>query len=296
MNRLRGQISELLLLPALACPLPWSWGFALSRQLSRLSGLYTEPTRSAEAAAAATGLFETGPVWRRQYRLNRLVDGIDPWLSLTRSDRWMDRQLEVEGAWPESPFLAASIHWGTGTWALRHIHRHAGPVSMVLRPESEWGPHCTAPMRAYLRATDRRIAAAGGAAITRTGSGVKERIAQVFEAGHNLLVLVDVPRGGNRDQFPVEFLGRPTYFPNGIVNIVLEMGIPIVPYSIGLDFSTGRRRLEILPAIEADDIRGVMNRLAGYFNELIRRQSPGWQFWHLSDAFLSPDFTPQAPE
>jgi hypothetical protein len=291
MSRLRGQFGELLVLPAAACLLPWSWVYRLARQLSRAPWLYREVTNQAQAAATATGLFKTDNVWRRHYRLNKLVDGTDPWLSRFRRDRWMDRHLDVVGDWPDDrPFLATSLHWGTGMWALRHIRSHAGPVSMVLRPVREWGAAFSSPMRFYLESYEKEITRAGGATITPTGPGLTARVSSLFEQGRNLLVLLDVPKGENKDGFAVDFLGQPTYFATGIVNMAVQQQRAIVPYSIGLDFATGRRRLEIQAAIEVDDTSQAMKQLAAYFDAVVRRQSPGWHFWPLHKAFLSPEF------
>jgi hypothetical protein len=292
MSRLRGQISELLALPATACLLPWSWVYRLLRQLSRIPWLYRDVTDQATSAAAATGLFETDQVWRRHYRLNKLVDGVDPWLSRFRGDRWMDQHMEVVGDWPtDRPFVATSLHWGTGMWALRHIRRHAGPVSMVLRPVDEWGAAFSMPMRFYLESYEQEIARAGGAAITPTGPGLTARVSSLFDPGKNMLVLLDVPKGANRDAFAVDFLGHPTYFATGVINMAVQQQRAIVPYSIGLDFASGRRRLEICPPIEATDTQQAVTRLAAYFDSVVKTQPAAWHFWPLHQAFLSPDFT-----
>jgi hypothetical protein len=290
-NRLRGQFAELIVLPAMACLLPWNWYYRIVRYLSRMSWLYRDAGTRAEAAAKETGLFEPDRIWRRHYRINRLVDGIDLWLSPVRSDRWMDRNLDVEGAWPvEGPFVATSLHWGTGVWALRHVRCNAGPIAMILRPESEWGEAFSRPMHVYLKSCERWIAGAGGAPILFTGPGLSSRLSAAFEAGSRILALVDVPKGANKDGFPVDFLGQPTYFASGVINLAVQRGIPIVPYSIGLDFTTGRRRLEILPPLQADGTRQVMIELATYFDRVVRRQSASWHFWPFHRAFLSPDF------
>lgn len=179
-------------------------------------------------------------------------------------------------------------------WALRHIHRNAGPVSMILRPKEEWGSAFSMPMRFYLDSYEREIGRAGGAPVTVTGPGFTSRISDMFDKGNNLLVLLDVPLGANKDGFPVSFLGQPTFFATGVVNMAVQKGWPIVPYSIGLDFATGRRKMEIKPAIQADDVRDAMTQLAAYFDGVVRQQPSGWHFWPLHNAFLSPDFNSQA--
>ena len=291
MSKLRGQLTELVLLPTAASLLPWQWTYRLAKQLSRAPWLYRDAVDQAQAAANATGLFKVDKIWRRQFRLNKLVDGADPWISRLRSDRWMDKHLDVSGAWPKKcAFVATSLHWGTGMWALRHIHRNAGPVSMVLRPAHEWDDATTRPMRFYLASYEREIARAGGAPITLTGVGLTVRIAQLFDQGNNLLALLDVPMGANRDGVAVDFLGQPTYFASGIINMAVQQKRAIVPYSIGLDFATGRRRLEIRPPIQADSTSAAMTQLGNYFDSVVKRQAPSWHFWPLHRAFLSPDF------
>lgn len=292
MATLRGQIPELLLLPALACLSPWPVFYRLARQLSRVRCLHGESTAQALQAAQKAGLVDDPALWQRQFRLNKLIDSVDPWLSLLRSDRWQARQLDVQGNWPtQGPFVAASLHWGTGMAALKHIRDQAGPVSMVLRPVQEWGESFSPPMRFYLEAYEREIARAGGAPITTTGPGLTRRLHELVNTGKNLLVLLDVPKGSNRNALPVDFLGQPTFFANGVINLALQAGLPIVPYSIGLDFRSGRRRLEILPPLTATELAPVMQQLATYFDLVVKRQSAGWHFWPLHQALLTPDFS-----
>lgn len=292
MAGLRGQLTELIVIPAVAVLLPWSWTYRLLRQLSRASWLYREETELAEAAANANGIFETGSVWRRHFRINKLIDGVDPWLIRFRSKRWMEKHLDVNGAWPtDGPFIALSIHWGAGMWGIRHIKNNSQPVSVIARPFSEWGVDCSKPYRVYIKCYEREIERAGGTDITVTGPGLTGRMAEQIEMGHGLLALMDVPKGANEGGFPVDFLGQPTYFATGIVNIAVKNNWPIVPYAIGVDFKTGKRKLEIKPPINATDTREAMTQLAAYFDGVVRREPTLWLFWHLHGAFLSPDFS-----
>lgn len=291
MAKLRGHITELVLLPAVATLLPWSWTYRLLRQLSRFSFLYRDETRQAEAAALASGISQTGRVWRRHFRLNKLIDGVDPWLIRFRSERWMRKHLEVEGSWPtDGPFVAISIHWGAGMWGLRHIQYSTQPISMILRPATEWGVVFSTPKRIYVKFYQREIERAGGTPITVTGSGLTARMTEQIEQGNNLLALLDVPKGTNKGGFPVDFLGQPTYFATGIVNIAVQNNWPLVAYSIGVDFATGKRQLEIRPPLQTTDLHDSVTQLSTYFDEVVRREPALWQFWNLHRAFLSPDF------
>jgi len=291
MAKLRGQISELLGVPMLACALPWPWFYVAARQLSRINRLYRTETDQALAAAAATGLFETDHIWRRHYRLNKLIDAVDPWLSRSRGEAWVTKYVDVEGRWPEAPFAAVSLHWGTGLWALHHMRMHAAEVSMVLRPFAEWGGAFSAPMRMYLQRYEQEIARAGGAPITPTGSGLTQRVEDVFEQGRNLLVLLDVPKGNNREPIPIDFLGQPTYFASGMINMVLGLDRPLVPYAIGVDFASGKRKLRIGSPVSGMQTAAAMDQMAKFFDPIVREQPASWHFWPLYSKFLSPDFS-----
>ena len=248
-------------------------------------------TERALSAAAQTGLFKTDQVWRRHYRLNKLIDAVDPWLSRARSERWLSRYVDVVGEWPKTPFAAVSLHWGTGLWALHHMRLFAADVSMVLRPFAEWGGAFSAPMRVYLQRYEQEISRAGGAPITATGSGLTQRVQNNFDQGRNLLVLLDVPKGNNRDPIPVDFLGQPTYFASGVLNMVLAQKKPLVPYAIGLDFATGRRQLQIGEPIRDVDTMAAMQQLSLFFDPVVREQPASWHFWPLYSQFLSPNFS-----
>lgn len=287
METLRGQVSELIVTPALASVLPWSLNYALQKQFSRFPHIYGEETTRAESSARASGLCETGRVWRRQYRLNRIVDGADPWVSRFRSDRWLERHVVVEGAWPEDgAFVATSMHWGTGLWAMRHIRRQRGPVSLVMRPESEWGDSCSWFMRHYYRRVEGLIARAGGAPPIYTGSGTRARLEEALKGGRIVMAMLDVPRSLARESSAYEFLGQRAYFASGVVNIAVNLGVPVVPFSIGLDYGSGQRRLRIQPPIVGKDTDQTMIEISTYFDRMVRDQSPAWHLWHLHEEFL----------
>jgi hypothetical protein len=295
METLRGQFSEMVLLPAVASALPWSLNYALQRQVSRLSFIYGKATDQAEKSAKASGLFETGQVWRRQYRLNRIVDGTDPWISLTRSDRWLARHVVANGAWPsEGPFVATSMHWGTGLWAMRHIQHQRGPNSLVMRPESEWGDTVSWPMRRYYRWVERIVARSGGAPPIFTGPGIRGRIEGALAEGRIVMAMLDVPRSLSRERQAYDFLGEPAYFASGVINIAVNQGIPVVPFSIGLDYETGKRQLHIEKPITGKSTHDTMSDISKFFDLMVRNQPTAWHLWHLHQAFLSSE-PPEQP-
>ena len=284
---LRGKITGLIILPAFSVVLPWTLFFRLARGMSRFSWLFRTETQMAIAGVKLAGQFIPDEVWQRHYRLYKIVDAADPWLCRFRGRGWFNRYVDIEGSWPgDTPFVASSMHFGAGLWALRHIQQARAPISMVLRPHDQWQHAFSKPMRYYLESYERAIVDAGGGSITHTGPGLTRRFESGIDAGANQLVLVDVP--SKKKSFTVNFLGQPTCFAVGLVNISLQLGLPIVPYVMTLDFHTGRRQLVIGEQLDQElDLQPAMQQLANFFDPFVRKQSEGWQLWGQYPVFLN---------
>src|SRR5690606_37248672 len=127
MERLRTELrdrAERVMAPAAGAGLPWKAGFALLRQLARWTWLYRGSCAQALQQARARGVVPPGQemAWATERRLVTLVDHADHYLARTRSNRFMDRHLDVQGEWPDAhaPGICLTFHWGAGMWALRH--------------------------------------------------------------------------------------------------------------------------------------------------------------------------------
>jgi len=288
METLRSQFAELVFLPALATLLPWSINYRLQRQLSRMSFIYGRETAEAECSAQSKGFVDSSAVWRRHYRLTRMIDSSDPWVALCRGDHWLHRHIQVEGSWPKSgPFVATSMHWGTGLWAMRHIRSLCGPNSLVMRPEAEWGDTVSKPMCVYFRWIERIVERSGGAQPIFTGPGFKKRIEQALEDGQIVMAMLDVPQSLSRERHAHNFLGDPAFFASGIIDIAVSQNVPVVPFSIGVDYPSGRRRLHIQPPIWGKNTLETMRDIVSYYDQMVRGQPTAWHLWHCHEAFLA---------
>jgi len=292
MIRLRGQITGLLIIPAIAVILPWALFFRLARGLSRFNWLYKAQTQTAVDGIKATDQFIPDTVWQRHFRLYKIIDAVDPWLCMFRCNGWMSRHIDVFGEWPDDvPFIANSMHFGAGFWALRHIRVNAHPISLIMRPFDEWQDAFSRPMHLYLKAYEKAVLRAQGAPITHTGEGFTGRFRSGITEGYNQLSMIDVPKGKNMNAFDVEFLGRPTYFVNGVVSLARELQRPVVPYVMIIDFKSGRRQLHIgKPIIQKSSLKEAIQELAEFFDPFIRQDSAGWQLWGQYSAFLNSEF------
>ncbi len=284
---LRGEITELITIPALCAALPWPIAYRGLKALSRYRRLFRAVTEAGVTAAESAGMVSDRRVWERHFRLMHLVDYADPWIARTRNDRWMDQHLEVDGAWPrgKGPFLAVGLHWGAGMWVLRHIHHQAGPLSMVLHPEEKWG-ELSRPMRHYRMACDRQIVRASGSPVTETGSGLRTRVKRLADSGKHLLVLIDVPPVPNRAVESAEFLGHRVRFSSGIVEIAMQCGMQPVPYAMGVDFRSGKRTLRIGSPLQTSSPQEARQQLICYLSRVVAEENSAWHFWPLWEQFV----------
>jgi hypothetical protein len=273
--------------PLLAASLPWPSAFALLSRVARSDAVTFDAEAAAWAQAArlgATRLPEAGgevdeATWRRAWRLVQLVDHADLFLARTRGDRWLDRHVDVHGAWPlAGAFLALTFHWGAGLWALRDLGRSGHRARFLARrlSDAEFGgdPWRRRYMTLRVDATER----ATRAPLISTG-GATAKISASLARGNPIVALCDVPLPAPRTKIDVPFRGRRLVMPRGLIAIVCEQAIPVVVFSAGLDRTTGRRRLDIAPIERFRDPTTMAESLAHRLDELLERDPAAWHMW-----------------
>ena len=273
---LRRQFAECVMLPAIGMALPWPLAWRAMRALAARGRAFGRETREAQAMCATQGLLQDPSSWTQRYRLVRIVDHVDPAISATRSDRWMDRYLSVEGdPIPAGPCVFIGFHYGTGFWSLRHLRRLGHRVSVLSAPidAQHWRAE---PLRlAAMQVRQKRVAEAGGAPVIYVG-GSAERIRAALSRGTSILALIDVPEPSSAT-VRVPLLGRDVQLPDGILRIAASQNVPLVGYVAALAPDTGMRRLRFtrLPPDPASALRA----LATLLDAAIRSDSAAWHFW-----------------
>ena len=272
----RRQIAECVLLPLLGATLPWPLAWRTLRSLANRSRFFGAETARAQAVSVREG-FAADPVsWAAQHRLTRLIDQIDPGLSWTRGDRWMDRHLAVDGdPLPLGPCIFVGFHYGTGFWTLRHLRRNGHRVSFISAPVN--AAQCPGqPLRyAFMRWRMRRVAQAGGAPVIYVG-GSRDRIRDALRGGVSVLGMVDVPQPSS-SRVAVPFLGGEAWFPDGLLRLADAEKVPLIAYVASLDYRSGGRRLRLtrLPAGRKEALRTLGAMLEG----AVRGDPAAWHLW-----------------
>lgn len=279
---------QLWLLPGLVALLPWRLGWQLARLLTRLPKLYGREQYVSLNGIAAAGLPAPDAGFLRRQRLMRLIDHADLYLSMTRSDRWIDKHIDIEGEWPQhGPFLAMTFHWGAGLWGLRQLGR-LGLQPYSLSTELEAAQFAGEPLALrYELLRNREIERACRARVFTRGSQVRHMM-RLLQQGKNILGLIDVPVTDLRNATEVSLLGRRARFPTGLLQIAQRSGAPVVPFWTGIDWSNGRRRMVVRPAITVTDVDATARRLAGELDPLLHQWPDQWHLWPVAADILAP--------
>jgi hypothetical protein len=283
------EAAKLVVLPGMALLLPWRLCFPFYRWLAGHDWLYGGETRAAMAAAASHGFVREPRDWAWAYRLMRLVDHADLYLSRFRGRRWMRRHLEVRsGGWPASggPFLAITFHWGSGLWGLRHLRQSGRPAAVLVRdiPASLFSGRPV--LGWYADARTRETAAAGGGGVIHATSGSLAQIRRRFRQGGNVVALLDVPAEEGQKHLECEFLGRRAAFPRGLMHLAVSEKMPVVVYDVSLDRESGKRVLRIDDLGCVDDEKALLALLVARLEAMIRRDPPSWHHWPGVAAFF----------
>jgi len=282
-------LRETVILPALAAALPWKFGFRLLKWFAAGNDLYPELTEAACRGALTISPIADIVAWKRRYRLIRLVDHCDMFLLRTRTRKWIRKHADVEGAWPASgPFIAMTFHWGQGIWALADLYSVGAPVRLLAKKfdkrefTGDWVAY------AYARCRNRTVELAAGAPIIYVGGAIRA-LRHALGAGHVVLAVYDLPPTEGHATLLTRVCGRLIELPSGLANLAAASGVPIVPFSLGVDCETGRRQLRIEQPFRPANAQEFADRLAESLTRLIRQDTAAWHLSSHAPYFFAAD-------
>jgi lauroyl/myristoyl acyltransferase len=229
--------------------------------------------------------------WASAYRLMRLVDHADLYLSRFRGDRWLRRYLHVRGPdWPTGgPVLAITFHWGAGLWGLWHLRarkqRVTGPARHV--EENDFSGAPLQKLYARLRTTET-VRACGAPLIYADGRSIL-KIRQALASTTSVVALFDVVARDRRHALEVSFLGRTALFPRGVLFAALTAKAPVVAFRVALDRNNGHRTVIISRPLQAKSEQELLRNLVSLLEEAIRDDPAAWHHWPGVDAFFKHD-------
>jgi len=285
-DRFAADALGLYLLPGLAALLPWSLGFALLKRCARNERLYREAAEPAWAAARGHCPGSDEKLWKYRFRLLRLVDHADVYLTLLRGRRWRARHIVASGSWPEpGACVLLTYHWGTGNW-IWPLLRERGFEAWFLarRPQGRsLGLTRLSHWFGRFRGWALRRLGSRGALFTGGSSG---EVTAALRDGHCVVGMLDLPAQPQQNAALLSLLDGQVRFPLGLARLGAEAPAQIALFSFGLDFQSGQRDLRIEALPENLTEAQVMERYAAHLDERLHAAPEAWQIWREAPAMF----------
>lgn len=282
-------ILELGLLPALAIVLPWSICFRLFGWLAQWDWLYREPTRRAIEQARQRGWLIGGErEWARRRRLVTLIDHADFYLGRTRSDAWLARNLQTNGQWP-APGVSAllcTFHWGASMWALRHAKLNGMKAHFVLASLDRSHFSGRPILHAYAKARTAQCDYELEGLRLDASSRLRSDFSKILSTNEQIMAVIDVPADNFEIKQVVTILEMRAEVPNGLMRLAVDQQLPVTLFSIGIDFATGRRTLNIKQLGVFHQVDELATQAFDYLDAAIRSSPPSWHFWSEATRFF----------
>jgi hypothetical protein len=281
---------RLFVVPALLATLGWRVAFRLMRFWSRVApGSHREADPSWDVAKAYLDGADASQ-WKADLRLAIWVERVDTYLTLLRSARWWQRQVDVDGTFPPAgaPYLLLTYHWGTGGWIWSLLDAHGIGASFLLRRPVALDFGTSRVAWWYVRLRSWALPRIGSRGPIYTGDS-SAQLLDGWTRGESVLGMLDVPVGEARKALPVELLGRRARLPYGLLQLAASAGVRVVLLSCGLDVASGRRALHVEMLPEGLDVDGMLARYAGHLDARLREAPAAWHLWRDASAiFVEP--------
>ena len=282
---------ELVLLPGLAAVLPWAWCFWVFQRLSaRCRWLYRDTCECALREAQVRGWVspDQAPLWLAQRRLVTLIDHADLYLAATRSNRWMQRHLQVQGQWPVAgqAGILATFHWGAGMWGLRHAQQAGLTPHALVAPLN--GAHFAGHpvLHRYIQARTAYVAKALGCATLDVSNSLRPAV-RALRNNEQVLAAIDVPSDQVAASVPVQIAGMAARVPKALLRLAVEQKVPVTVYLTGINMDTGQRTLRIVPLPVLENLDALVEAVFIHLTEALHQDSVAWHFWSEAPRFFA---------
>ena len=213
-------------------------------------------------------------------RFTRLTDYADLWVSLTRSDAWMEKHLQVDA--PDTlatPALFVTFHYGGGWWLTRYLRARGQRVSIVMRhgPDAtKWSERVVLWFGLFrMRAIER---VCGSPLIVTDWGGAARAVMKTWKSDASVLGLVDVPPPLVDRTAAVPFFGRIAQFPPSLIELAARKNLPIHVYVGQWNAETLQPQLKIwtMPTAAMPE---AQVRVISVLEAAIRARPGAWHAW-----------------
>lgn len=225
------------------------------------------PDADADAAAA-------------DLRFTRVSDYADLWVSLTRSDTWMAKHVQVTA--PEAlttPALFVTFHYGGGWWLTRYLRAHGKRISIVMQrgPDaSNWSERVVLWFGTLRMKAIERVC--GAPLIYTDWGGAARTVMKTWKQDTSVLGLIDLPPPLVDRTAAVQFLGSTAYFPPSLIELAVRKQLPIHAFIGQWDPVTLQPTLSVTPIV-SNDANQSLQAAVNVLESAIRTRPGAWHAW-----------------
>jgi drug/metabolite transporter (DMT)-like permease len=236
------------------------------------------PTADAHAAAA-------------DLRLTRVADYADLWVSLTRSDAWM--QKHVRATVPEqidTPALFVTFHYGGGWWITRYLRTLGKPIAIVMQRGGDaqsWPERVVLAFGTLRMKAIERVCAAP--LIYTDWGGAARAVMKTWKRGASVLGLIDLPPPLVDRTARVDFFGQPALFPPSLLELAQRSSIPVYVFIGQWDAQTLQPRLDVI-AIKSGSAQQMLQQATTLLETAIHTRPGAWHAWGDAPLYFCTNF------
>jgi hypothetical protein len=228
------------------------------------------------------------PAFYDSYRLQRALCNADllhaavfkrDWLPETRRGNWPDGS---------APSLIVSFHFGSGIHLLHDLTQHSRPTHFLqASPNAANSWH--RPVRTFMGRVGEWASRRRTAAPVIYVGGAYSKMAEGFQAQHNVAALVDVPQQHDHKGVAVAFMDAQAVFPLGALRAALAANAQVVVFHSAIANDGSRRHTTIETLSDHQTPEALLAAVIAILDRAITENPTAWQMWqHLADFFPSP--------
>lgn len=132
----------------------------------------------------------------------------------------------------------------------------------------------------------KELVRASGSPLIFSPGSINQALARL-QAGTWVTGTPDVPPTETLLGAPVQLFGQPARFAEGLLVIARRARVPVVVFNLGLDLRCGRRHLHLFGVHDPDEPE-LLQRIAAYWEHLLREHSWGFSLWAFMPAWFDP--------
>lgn len=213
-------------------------------------------------------------------RFTRVADYADVWVSLTRSDAWMRRHLQLTApAALSTPALFVTFHYGGGWWLTRALRSRGQPISIVMQRGGRATGWVARVVSAFGLWRMRQIERVCRSPLIYTDhGGAARQVLKTWKRGASVLALLDLPPPLVDRTAAVQFFGQTAWFPPTLPELAARQQRPVYLFIGQWNRITLQPELRIT-ALDGTDATATLQAAVRVLEQTVRGRPGGWHAW-----------------